>query len=123
MVSSLIPTDSCAAMKMDFVLNKNWPGLGLFFHFGMLIVIGAVDGLSTGSPSYKPSLAIASLFAGHVTLLIFVSLSWDVLQTDCWEVLSVADVLRRMVLLLWMVASGYLFVCLDRHWRLRVLSM
>jgi hypothetical protein len=123
MVSSLIPTDSCAAMKMDFVLNKNWPGLGLFFHFGMLIVIGAVDGLSTGSPSYKPSLAIASLFAGHVTLLIFVSLSWDVLQTDCWEVLSVADVLRRMVLPLWMVASGYLFVCLDRHWRLRVLSM
>jgi hypothetical protein len=123
MISTMIPSESCSATKMDFVLNQNWPGLGLFFHFGMLIVVGAVDGLSTGSPSYRPSLAIACLFAGHVSCLIFVSFAWDVLQTDGWDVLSVPDVIQRMVLFLWMVASGYLFVCLYRHWKLRVLSM
>jgi hypothetical protein len=101
--------------KMGLCSNQNWPGLGLFFHFGMLIVVGAVDGLSTGSPSYRPSLAIACIFAGHVTCLIFVSFAWDVLQTDGWDVLSVPDVIQRMVLFLWMVASGYLFVCLHRH--------
>jgi hypothetical protein len=123
MISMMIPSESCSATKMDFVLNQNWPGLGLFFHFGMLIVVGAVDGLSTGSPSYRPSLAIACLFAGHVACLIFVSFAWDVLQTDGWDILSLSDVMRRMVLFLWMVASGYLFVCLHRHWKLRVLPM
>jgi hypothetical protein len=123
MVSTMIPSESCSATKMDFVLNQNWPGLGLFFHFGMLIVIGAGDGLSTGSPSYRPSLAIACLFAGHVAGLLFVSFAWDVLQTDGWDVLSVPDVLRRLVLFLWMVASGYLFMCLRRHWKLRVLPL
>jgi hypothetical protein len=123
MISTMIPSESCSVTRMDFVLDQNWPGLGLFFHFGMLIVVGAVDGLSTGSPSYRPSLAIARLFAGHVTCLIFVSFAWDVLQTDGWDVLSLPDVIQRMVLFLWMVASGYLFVCLHRHWKLRVLPM
>lgn len=99
----------------DFTLVQNYPGMGLFFHYGMIIVIFAANGGRKCMPSYKPSLHIASLFSIHVSLLILIHLCWDSIQTDHWSSgLSTRDLLRRLMAVVWMLASAVLWFHLER---------
>ena len=98
----------------DFSLAENWPGMGLFFHYGMIIPVFAAIGVRKSIPSYKPSLNIASLFSIHVSLLILVHLCWDSVQSDHWSGLSTTDLLRRLMAVVWMLASAFLWLCVER---------
>ena len=112
MISSSIVSPACLSTALS--LAQNWPGMGLIFHYGMIIVIFAANGAQEGSPTYKPSLNIASLFSVHVSVLIAVHLCWDVVQSDFWSILSVGDVWRRILVVLWMLASLVLWFCCER---------
>lgn len=110
-----------------FVLGQNWPGIGLYFHFGLLLVIFADDGIRTPTPQYKPSLAIASLFAFHISLLLAISLLlrlthryWvDDMEGDVGGA-TVLEFVATLTMLAWMATSGYLSACLHRLWHTRV---
>jgi hypothetical protein len=126
MISPMIPLnaddDVCMVTSMDLMLAQNWPGMGLFFHFGMVLVVFSAVGLDRSAPSYKPALLIAASFAGMVVLLLFVHLfCWDLAQTNGWDMLSTVEISRRVLMMLWMISSGYLSFCLNRLWNLRVL--
>ena len=56
-----------------FVLAQKWPGLGIFFHYGLLTVIFGADAISPSVPSMRQSLVITVLFSGHIAWL----LSWQ----------------------------------------------
>lgn len=122
LISPNIPNESTSGNSM-FILAQNWPGLGLFFHFGMLTIIFASDGLSIQKPSYPPSLGIASLFSAHVAFLVFIDFMWDASQTKYWMELSVGGLLARLSLALWMATSLYLAICLRQLQRLRVITI
>eukprot|EP00977_Amphora_coffeiformis_P001622 scaffold310_cov168-Amphora_coffeaeformis.AAC.17 len=115
-VSNDLSRKECTQLSStDLSLAQNWPGMGLFFHYGMIIVIFAANGGRNSVPSYKPSLHIASLFSIHVSLLILVHLCWDSLQTDYWSSdLSTRDLLRLLVAVVWMLASASLWLYLER---------
>lgn len=104
-------------------LAQNWPGFGLVFHYGMIVVISAANGAQKSPPTYKPSLFIASLFCVHVAALILFHLCWDAVQTDMWSVLALTDVTRRVLVLLWMLASLLLWICCERVLKVRVVSV
>lgn len=116
LVSSSLTREPCTQRSStDFLLAENWPGMGLFFHYGMIIVIFTVNGGRKSIPSYKPSLPIASLFSIHVSVLILADLCWDAVQTDySWSSLSASDMARRLMALLWMLASALLWFCIER---------
>jgi hypothetical protein len=107
----------------DLLYARNWPSLGLFFHFGMMVVIFAGDSLSVGVPNYKPSLAIAWLFSAVTGTLIFLSLAWDWRQTDGWSTIGLVDIVMRLSLAAFMMASGHLSWCLGRLWNARILCL
>lgn len=122
MISPMLPQakeGSCMAADMDLMLKQNKPGLSLFFHFGLVTVMFAHDGLCKSLPTYKPSLLIACLWVGQTSLLILVALLWDMLQTQFWSSLSTEDVIRRVLLAMWSLTAGYLAFCLRRLWNLR----
>lgn len=129
MISLMLPLDdmvlkSCEMLdsmgSMDLMLMQNTPGLGVFFHFGLVVVFFAFDGIKYTPPSYKPSLVIAMLVAGQLFIFSFASLLWDTLQTQLWSSLSIDDVVRRVVLLAWSLAAGYMSFCLRQLWKLRL---
>ena len=97
--------------------------MGLFFHFGLVAVIFAYDGLRKSMPSYKPSLAFAVLCLGHVAFLISIDLLWDLLQTRFWYSLTVGDMVQRMLLILTTICAGYLSACLYRLRQLRLIKL
>jgi hypothetical protein len=105
---------------MDLMLMQNMPGLGLFFHFGLVAILFAYQGIQKGVAAYKPSLALASLIIGHVGLLSMSSLLWDTVQTHGWTDLSTDDVVRRVALLTWSLSAGYLSHCLHRFLKMRL---
>ena len=120
MISPTLPV-SCGGMSM-FMLVPNWPGLGLFFHFGGLLVIFASDGLATSTPSYPPSVVIGSLFALHALMLIAIHILLELMHPNILEYLESfrwQDWLRRITLAGWMVSSFYLYLCLHRVWKLK----
>ena len=121
MISVSLESPVCSESPATLLsLAQNWPGLGLIFHYGMIIVIFVANGAHESRPSYKPSLNIASLFSVHVSALILVHLCWDVMQSDFWSILCAGDVGRRIVVLLWMLASLLLWFCCERVLEVRL---
>jgi hypothetical protein len=123
MISPMLPPmdeEACMAADMDIMLMQNLPGLGVFFHFGMVLVLFSFDGIQRSVPSYKPSLALATLCAGHLSFLICADLIWDIIQTQVWSSLSTQDLILRVLLILWSLSAGYLALCLHRLWKLRL---
>lgn len=125
--SRLTDCEENGAIASSFVLAQNWPGIGLFFHFGMLLVIFAFDGIQTPSPTYKPGLAISCLFSFHICLLLASSMMLRILQRfwgdsvhDDFGSLTLLDVISTLTMVAWMVSSGYLSLLLHRLWKLRV---
>jgi hypothetical protein len=122
-MSSSAPCDTpmtSMGHDMDLMLMQNMPGLGLFFHFGLVAILFAYQGIQKGVAAYKPSLALASLIIGHVGLLTMSSLLWDTVQTHGWTDLSTDDVVRRVALLTWSLSAGYLSHCLHRFLKMRL---
>jgi len=120
MISPTVPAP-CGGMSM-FMLVPNWPGLGLFFHFGGLLAIFASDGLTTGTPSYPPSVLIGALFALHASLLIATHIVMELMHPHVLEYMGSfdwQDWLRRITLVGWMTSSFYLYLCLQRVWKLK----
>lgn len=120
MISPTVPA-RCGEMNM-FMLVPNWPGLGLFFHFGGLLAIFASDGLTTTTTSYPPSIMIGALFALHVSLLIATHMVMELTHSNVLEFIESfgwQDWLRRITLGGWMLSSFYLSVCLQRVWKLK----
>ena len=107
----------------DLNLAQNWPGMGLFFHYGMITVIFTANGARKGKPSYAPSLHIASLFSIHVFALIFAHLCWDAMQTDLWHGVSGVDWLRRVLVIGWMVVSGVLWLYCEKLSDVRLVQL
>lgn len=64
--------DECVGQG-EFVLEPSWPGFGVLFHYGFLLVVFSSEGLAT-KPSYRPNLLIGLLFAMHFAILIAFSL-------------------------------------------------
>lgn len=121
MVSPSIASPTCSGSQSTALsLAPNWPGMGLVFHYGMIIVISTAGGADESSPNYKPALNIASLFSVHVSVLILVHLFWDFGQSDFWSVLSVGEVVRRLLVLLWMLVSLFLWFCCERVLKVRL---
>lgn len=116
------PSTPCGGIKL-FMLAPSWPGMGLFFHFGGLLVIFASDGLTTSTPSsYPPSVVVAGLFAFHTALLTAAHLTFELIHPDALEFFGYfvwQDWLRRVTLVGWMVTSFYLYLCLRRVWKLK----
>ena len=115
------PSTPCGKMKM-FMLAPSWPGMGLFFHFGVLLVIFASDGLTTSTPSYPPSVVVAALFAFHAAMLTATHITFELVHPDTLEYIGSfvwQDWLRRATLVGWMVTSFYLYLCLRRVWKLK----
>ena len=96
-----------------FLLAQSWPGFGTFFHFGGLLVIFASDAVLHAS--YPPSLAIASLFSAHASILIVGDLVINMFLTDSSWVLQ-----QLIPKVLWMVSGGWLWMSLWRLWTWRV---
>ena len=120
MISPTVPA-SCGGMNM-FMLVPNWPGLGLFFHFGGLLTIFASDGLALGSPSYPPSVLIGALLALHASILIATHFVMELTHPhvfDYIESFERQDWLRRITLFGWMVSSFYLYLCLQHVAKLK----
>jgi hypothetical protein len=101
------------------MLAKNWPGMGLFFHFGLLLIIFASDGISS-RPSYKPGLAVASLFSCHLALLLTAAAFWGVLEHS--NALEMSDWIRAMLTFPLMASSWYLCWCLNQVWKARIIE-
>jgi hypothetical protein len=128
MLSPTVPVDAinegtCIALSgMDLMLMQNFPGLGLFFHYGLVLILFTYDGIQTSPPTYRPSLYLASMWAANLAVVLFTDLVWDAIQTEWYtsDALSTLDVMRRILLLLWSISSGYLAGCLVRLWNLRV---
>ena len=117
---SLYPGECTESGFTDFALAQNWPGLGLVFHYGMIIVIFAANGARASAPTYRPSLMIASLFSFHVSALIFIDLGYDAYQTTFWSDLSTEDVIRRLLVVAWMLASFLLWFFCERVLQVRL---
>jgi hypothetical protein len=97
-----------------FLLAKSWSGFGTFFHFGGLFIIFSNDALS--SNPYPPSLAIAILFSGHVSLLL-----------ACHLIIMISshspDILRQVVpRLLWMLSACLASFSLHTLWKERIMK-
>ena len=82
-------SDTAGTAMGTYVMEPTWPGFGVFWHYGFLLIAFAGDGLATRSCSYKPSLAIATLFAAHVSLLILVSV---LMETGQMVAASIRDI-------------------------------
>ena len=96
-----------------FLLAKSWPGFGTFFHFGGLLVIFASDAVLQAS--YPPSLAIASLFSAHATILVAADLVINMFLTDSTWVIH-----QLIPKVLWMLSVGWLWMSFRRLWTWRV---
>jgi hypothetical protein len=115
------PSTPCGGMK-TFMLSPTWPGLGLFFHFGGLLVIFASDGLTTSTPSYPPSVVVGALFAFHAALLTATHLTSELIHPESLEYMASfewQDWLRRATLVGWTTTSFHLCLCLRRVWKLK----
>jgi hypothetical protein len=115
------PSTPCGGLK-TFMLSPTWPGLGLFFHFGGLLVIFASDGLTTSIPSYPPSIVVGALFAFNAALLTATHLMSDLIHQGSLEHIASfewQDWLLRATLVGWTVTSFYLSLCLRRVWKLK----
>lgn len=121
--SSLPQDGSCLAADMDLMLVPSMPGLGLYFHFGLVGILFVYDGIQKSVPTFKPSLVLATLCIGHIALLTLVDLLWDLEQSQFWSSLSTEDVVRRILLLLWSLSSSYLALSLHRLSKLRLLPL
>ena len=109
-LSPTIPAESCASSHAgEALLNQNWPAMSFFFHFGLVTVLFAADGLSFAS--FPSSLMIAELFAAHVALLISIHLSTDLVQNGIGGVH--ATLAQSMTLILWACTSAYLALSLH----------
>ena len=124
MISDSVAGPECLGTESaELSLAQNWPGMGLIFHYGMIIVIFAANGAVDSRPSYKPSLNIASLFSFHVSALILTHLFWDIAFSDSWVTLSPVDFWRRVLVTLWMMASLLLSFCCERVLEVRLESL
>jgi hypothetical protein len=87
-----------------------------------VLILFTYDGIQTSPPTYRPSLYLASMWAANLAVVLFTDLVWDAIQTEWYtsDALSTLDVMRRILLLLWSISSGYLAGCLVRLWNLRV---
>jgi hypothetical protein len=115
------PSTPCGGMKA-FMLSPTWPGLGLSFHFGGLLVIFASDGLTTSTPSYPPSIVVGALFAFHSALLTGTHLMSELIHQESLEHIASfewQDWLLRATLVGWTFTSFYLCLCLRRVWKLK----
>ena len=112
LISPPLPTDTMCHAAATFMLARNWPGLGLFFHFGGLLVIFVSDGLALNRASYPPSLMIGQLFTLHIGVLTMVNHAWDyssIVFTDHARSLTLGDYVARGALLLWSMATLLLY--------------
>jgi hypothetical protein len=100
LISPPLPTGLTCHAADGFMLSRNWPGLGLFFHFGGLLVIFVSDGLSLNRASYPPSLVIGTLFTFHIGLLTI---------TENARSLNLGDYVARGALSLWTITTILLY--------------
>ena len=111
LISSTTLHGNCQTLD-GFTLSQNWPGLGLFFHFGGLLVIFTSDGLELSSASYPPSLVVGSLFTCHIGLLTFATHVFDfgriIFGVDV-NILCLSDYFVQGTLILWTLASIQLY--------------
>lgn len=107
MISSTAPYGTCQTLQ-SFTLSQNWPGLGLFFHFGVLLVIFTSDGLELTFASYPPSLVVGSVFTCHIGLLTLTTHAFDfgrmLFGLDI-QILCLGDYFAHGALVLWTLAS------------------
>ena len=100
-----------------FILAPVWPGLGIFFHFGGLLVIFSSDALSRAL--YSPSLAIARLFAAHIAILLAGDL---IIFKDDGLISTIknsGEFLQYWFRALWFCAAFGLWISLHRLWKWR----
>jgi hypothetical protein len=112
LISPPLPTGLTCHAADGFMLSRNWPGLGLFFHFGGLLVIFVSDGLSLNRASYPPSLVIGTLFTFHIGLLTMATHAWDysrILFTENARSLNLGDYVARGALSLWTITTILLY--------------
>ena len=110
----LISPTTPGCVQDFYLLAKSWPGLGTFFHFGVLLVIFASDALL--GAAYPPSLAIATLFSAHVTILLAGDLIINTFLLD-----GSTTALHEIILkVMWMLSVGCLWLSLHRLWKWRV---
>jgi hypothetical protein len=106
-----------------FMLMPNVPGLGLYFHFGLVLLLFVYDGIQRTVPIYAPSLFLATISTYHLAILLGTDvLVWDVLQTNFYTTISFTnrEVIQRMIQLLWSIVTGCLAYSLHQFWNLRV---
>ena len=111
---------------MGFMLMPNIPGLGMYFHFGLVLLLFIYDGIQRTVPTYTPSLFLATVSAYHLAILLGTDLLvWDVLQTQWYTSTSLTnmEIVQRIVQLLWSMVSGYLAYSLHQFWNLRVTAL
>ena len=109
-----------------FMLMPNIPGLGMYFHFGLVLLLFIYDGIQHTVPTYTPSLFLATASTYHLSILLAADvLVWDVLQTHFYTTISFTnmEILQRMVQLLWSMVSGYLAYTLHEFWNIRVAAL
>ena len=94
MVSPMSPSGECSDYD-DFNLTRHWPGLGLLFHYGILVVVFA------SLESYKPSRLIALFFSGHVAVLCLATLVWEYFRDSL-------DTVTSLFVAQWMLATAIL---------------
>lgn len=108
---ALISPSTPECVGGDYLMAKHWPGMGLFFHFGGLLFIFAADALLDAS--YPPSLAISTFFAANVTILLAGDL---IITSGAWT-------LPFGLKLVWMASVGWLWILLQRLWKLRIAEL
>jgi hypothetical protein len=118
MISAAFPAsdvDSCDVSSAAFPIARYWPEFGLVFHFGLLTVIFSSVGIYGNALDkyYKPSPAIASIFAWHLSLLISASLIHDFVSANG---LSTASMCQRLALVVLLFASASLALVTHNHW-------
>jgi hypothetical protein len=118
MISAAFPAsdvESCDVSSTTFPIARNWPEFGLVFHFGLLTVIFSSVGIYGNALGkyYKPSPAIASIFAWHLSLLISASLIHDFVSANG---LSTASMCQRLALVVLLFASASLALVTHNHW-------
>jgi hypothetical protein len=141
MIPSTMPTASCSGTTtnnnnnssmndeqngMGFMLMPNIPGLGMYFHFGLVLLLFIYDGIQRTVPTYAPSLFLATISTYHLALVLGTDvLLWDALQTQLYTSISFTnlEIVQRVVQVLWLLVSGYLAYSLHQFWNLRVTAL
>ena len=126
--------NSTSGMNMDmnmgggtgFMLMPNIPGLGMYFHFGLVLLLFIYDGIQRTVPTYTPSLFLATVSTYHLAVLLSVDvLWWDVLQTQFYTTVSLTnmEIVQRIIQFVWSLVSGCLAYSLHQFWNLRVTAL